>query len=653
MPRSEFRSTLAWLWFRLLALGILGLVFAEALKLAQGEAQGWTYYLRTSEVMFEVLVRLVFAALAGIVAGSLLTALTAPFLWFLPSSQKRIADWVMKIAVIAVLFFDSRFALKMLLASWGTNYSERFVNALFTAHFLLFVVLLWIPRSRKQVLTSIDGMLGERMTRRTAIATVAGAAGLVVTEFAISKTVPVVRAALAPQRPKNNILLISFDALAAEDMGVYGYKLPTTPNIGAFARQATVFQNFYSASTFTTPSIATMLTGLYPSEHYVYQLIGRLRPEDAVRSLPHQMRQGGYATGAFISSPYAYYLAEAMRSQYDFLPEPVFQKGGLQSMWDGTEPLHQHTGVGNRMDEYNDLMLSWNSLGRMPLDLFHRFPATETFAHAEKMVDQLPDGFFLWIHVMTPHSPYHPDAASRGTFLPESEFKKFENEGDDGARRWFPHYSPAEQPEVDLRRLAYDEFILTADRAFGSFMSAMEKSGKLSNTTVILSADHGESFEGGIYQHEDQYMTRPEIHIPLIIRTPDQQQGRTVSVTADQTSLAPTILELAGQPKPEWMRGPSLVKWLKPDSSSEDQGMAFCQYLENNSIFKPLHHGTVGVIDGQYQYVLILSSSQGVLRPLPQAQFWELNKSSEYPARAEVMRAQIFQRFPELTQTSA
>jgi arylsulfatase A-like enzyme len=653
MPKGDFRSTLKWIWFRFTTLGVLGLAFAEALKLAQGEAQGWTYYLPTSGVIFEVVVRLVFAALAGIVAGTVLAALLAPFLWYLKSSRDRIADWAMKIAVIVVLFLASRFALKMLLASWGANYSSRFTDALLAAYLLIFIAVLCIPRSRKQVLTSIDGFMGEKVTRRTAIATVVGAAGLVATEFAISRTAPIVKAALAPQRPKSNMLLITFDALAAEDMSVYGYKLPTTPNISAFARNATLFKNFYSASTFTTPSIASMLTGVYPSEHHVYQLIGRLGTQDASRSLPHQMREGGYTTGAFLSSPYAYYLVEAMRNQYDFLPAPVFQKGGLQGLWDGTASLHQHSGIGNRMDEYNDMMYVWNSLGGMPLDLFHRFPATDSFAHAEKMLDTLPDGFFLWIHVMTPHSPYHPDAASRGTFIPESEFKKFENEGDEGARRWYPHYPPEDQSQVDQRRLAYDEFILTADRAFGSFMSAMEKSGKLSNTTIVLSADHGESFEGGIYQHEDQYMTRPEIHIPLIIRTPNQQQGRIVSYTADQTSLAPTILELSGQPRPEWMRSPSLVKWLSGDGTGEGQGMAFCQFLENNSIFKPLEHGSIGVIDGRYQYVVVLSSSHGVLRPLSQAQFWNLDRSNDDPARAQAMRAAIHERFPDLTQNPA
>ena len=90
-------------------------------------------------------------------------------------------------------------------------------------------------------------------------------------------------------------------------------------------------------------------------------------------------------------------------------------------------------------------------------------------------------------------------------------------------------------------------------------MLDLETSGKLCDTTVIVSADHGESFEGGVYQHRSPYLTRPVVHIPLIIRTPDQHDGRTVSITADQTALAPTILDLATLPKPHWMRSQSLV----------------------------------------------------------------------------------------------
>ena len=202
------------------------------------------------------------------------------------------------------------------------------------------------------------------MTRRTAIATVAGTAALVATEFALGKRFSAVKTALGPQRPKSNILLITFDALSAEDMSLYGYKLPTTPNIDAFARKGTVFTNFYSASTFTTPSVATMVTGVYPSECGVYQLQGQVRAENAGKSLPHAMRAAGYASGAFVSNPVAYYLATGLENAYDLLPEPTFLKGGLQHLWEVTSPLHQDSGFGCRSDEYSDLENVWNFLSR-------------------------------------------------------------------------------------------------------------------------------------------------------------------------------------------------------------------------------------------------------------------------------------------------
>jgi hypothetical protein len=96
--------------------------------------------------------------------------------------------------------------------------------------------------------------------------------------------------------------------------------------------------------------------------------------------------------------------------------------------------------------------------------------------------------------------------------------------------------------------------------------------------------------------------------------------------------------------------GQSLVAWLNRDSQGEGEGLAFCQFLERNSVFKPLHHGTVGVIDGRYQYVLDLDTQKGTLRPLSEAQIWNLDRSAENPALAEKLRAAICRRFPELVQ---
>jgi arylsulfatase A-like enzyme len=585
----------------------------------------------------------IFAALAGIALGTICAALLAPLLWLFAAARERLTGWIVGAGVLVVVFLDSRFALTTLM-DWS-RHGGKYASAFYVAHFLLFVLALCIPRARKEVLTSLNTFLSAKMSRRMALATVVGAVALAVLEFAAGKNAQTAHAAQPAQRPKSNILLITFDALDAEDMSLYGYPLPTTPNIDAFAGKATVFTNFYSASTFTTPGIATMATGMYPSETHVHQLQGRLSRADAEKSLPQLMRNRGYATGGFLSNPFAYYFAKNFDGAYDSLPEPAFQHGGLQHVWDATVALHQNSGIGTRVDEYTNLEWFWNFIGHP--DLVMRFRAAESFGQAREMLTQLPDGYFLWVHVMTPHQPYLPDAADQGRFLPADEGRRY---ADESELLFKPHYPPSQQSQVDRRRLLYDEFVLTADRAFGGFMTDLEKDGKLQNTTVIVSADHGESFEGGVFQHESLYQTRPVIHVPLIIRTPGQQDGRKVAFTADQTSLAPTILELAGQPKPEWMRGESLTGWLNRNGQGDGEGMAFCQYLERNSAFRPLHHGTVGVIDGTYQYVFDLDSQKGTLRPLKEAHIWNLDHSAENPDKAAALRAAIFSRFPELPQ---
>lgn len=654
MPKEPgFRSNLTSLWFRLMSLGMVGLVFAEALLLVSGKVQSWTYYLATAEVVFEVVVRLIFAALAGITLGSVCTALLAPFFWHFKASRETVAEWATKVGVVLVVFLDSKLALTTLI-KWSYQLSDHrsiIDTALLAAYFVAFGIALCLTRSRKEVVTSLDGLLEEKVTRRTAIATVAGAAALAATEFAFAKSAHRVTTALAPQRPKSNFLLITFDAMSAEEMSMYGTNLPTTPNIDAFARKGTVFSNFYSGSTFTTPSVATILTGTYPSESGVYQLRGRVRAGKTDKSLPHVMRAAGYASAGLFTNPFAYYLATSLENEFDVLPHPVFHPGGLQHLWDTTQPLHQDSKFGSRTDEYFDLEGVWNLITGNPNSRTSRYRPGATFEDARQILAKLPEGFFLWVHAFPPHSPYLPDLAEQGRLLPQKELLKFVDESE---TRWQPHYEPDQQGYVDRHRLAYNEYIASADRAFGTFMADLEARGKLRDTTVIVSADHGESFQGGVFQHGGPYQTRPVIHIPLIVRTPGQQEQREVAVTADQTAIAPTILELAGQPKPDWMRGQSLAKWLNRNGEGEGEGRAFCQYLERNSAFEPVRRGTVGVIDGhsKHQYVLDLDTQKGWLRPLNEAHIWNLDRTAENPKLAETLRAAIYSQFPDLPKKS-
>src|SRR6266478_4681772 len=184
------RSTFASLWFRLVSLGIVGLVFAEAVFLAKARIQGWTFYLTPSEIVFEVAVRLVFAALTGVLLGTICVVLILPFIKL---SRTRVVEWATWAAVVLVLFFDSRFALTILIEGRGRG--PRFTTAALIAHFLAFLIALAIPRMRRELLGSLDVFLGEKMTRAMTLVTIVAAVGLAATEFVFARSTHTVKAA--------------------------------------------------------------------------------------------------------------------------------------------------------------------------------------------------------------------------------------------------------------------------------------------------------------------------------------------------------------------------------------------------------------------------------------------------------------------------
>jgi arylsulfatase A-like enzyme len=659
---ESFLAALTSLWLRLSTMSIVALLFLLALQLPPKLA-GWSFYLRPPEVAFEVAVFAVFTALSGVALGALCAAAVAPFLFYCRSSRRRIVEAVTAVGAAGTTFLCLTVALTVLL-KWA-HVSGILKTAIVACYLIAFALAVCIPRGRKQLAGSLDDYLGEKATRRAVIGTGIAAAALVAAEAAMGK---MASAAVIPKRVMRpsgpNILLVTFDAFSAEDMSLYGYRLPTTPNIEEFARNSSVFTHLYSGSTFTTPCVATMLTGQHPSEHHVYQLEGRFRRAGAAKTLPRAMRSGGYSTGASISNPFAYFLAQGIAEDYDALPEPAYDVNGFRRSWDALGMLHQRQPFGTRTDEFFSLESAWDSVpSRLEKDnprLFARssgYPPAGSFEQAREILGKLPDGFFLWVHLFAPHAPYLPDKADSGRFLPGNEMRTETDQAAipvyGGVRGAWPLYRPSEQGLVDKTRLRYDEFVADADRAFGAFLSGAEEAGRLRNTAVIVSADHGESFEGGLLTHGSRFQTRPEIHIPLIIRLPGQERGARVAVTADQTSLAPTILEIAGLPRPDWMRGPSLLPWLNRNNEGEGQGLAFTQYLATNSSFKPVTHGTVGVIDGRHQYVLDLDTGKGILRPLAEAQSSNLDRSAENPTLAQTLREAIYTRFPDLPRKPA
>lgn len=100
-----------------------------------------------------------------------------------------------------------------------------------------------------------------------------------------------------------NVLLISVDTLRADHMGCYGYGRNTTPNIDSLALESLVFDDIQATSSWTLPSLASMMTGLYPGSHGCVKMDTALA--SGIPTLSEKLTEDGYFTGAIVSQAFA------------------------------------------------------------------------------------------------------------------------------------------------------------------------------------------------------------------------------------------------------------------------------------------------------------------------------------------------------------
>ncbi|HTF90097.1 MAG TPA: sulfatase-like hydrolase/transferase [Planctomycetota bacterium] len=98
-----------------------------------------------------------------------------------------------------------------------------------------------------------------------------------------------------------NVLLVTLDTTRADRLGCYGARNARTPNIDALAARGTSFGQAITCVPLTTPSHASILTGLYPPSHGVRNN-GEAPLGSERLTLAEILRDHGYQTAAFVSS---------------------------------------------------------------------------------------------------------------------------------------------------------------------------------------------------------------------------------------------------------------------------------------------------------------------------------------------------------------
>jgi len=322
----------------------------------------------------------------------------------------------------------------------------------------------------------------------------------------------IAEAAKAAPAGRPNFVVILFDDLGWGDLGAYRSQAPATPRLDRLAAQGAVFENFYAAAPYCTPSRAGLLTGRWPIRSGLTQVVfpaghaidrvqratGRpIRlPADEI-TLAEALHAGGYATmmvgkwhlGAEAPSlpndlGFEHYLG--VLHSNDMQPLPLWRDREIAE----PHPLDQRT-------------------------LTRRY-TNEAVAFVEANRER---PFFLYLAHSFPHEPLHASAEQAG-------------KSSSGV---------------------YGDVLADLDASTGAIVDALEKLGLARSTLVLVTSDNGPWFEGsaGALRGRKNDTFEGGMRVPLIARWAGRiPAGQRIEDVAAAIDLLPTALGLAGLPLP-------------------------------------------------------------------------------------------------------
>lgn len=179
---------------------------------------------------------------------------------------------------------------------------------------------------------------------------------------------PTIATAEPPKGP--NVIVYVMDALRASQLSLYGYPKETDPFMRELGLRGLVFDQAYAASSWTKPSVASLLTSLYPQTHGVGAYSYSDSMPESVQTLPEYFQKEGYHTAHFSANPLSASLSN-LHQGFD----TTFTPNAFQS------PSESNQGRKVRASTLNQTIIPW--------------------------IEEHKKGrFFVYIQTMDTHTPY-------------------------------------------------------------------------------------------------------------------------------------------------------------------------------------------------------------------------------------------------------
>jgi arylsulfatase A-like enzyme len=323
--------------------------------------------------------------------------------------------------------------------------------------------------------------------------------------------------AAAPSRPRfDHVFVWMVDTLRADKLRAYNPRSRVvTPRYDAFIADATRFSWATVPGTWSLPSHASLLTGVYPTVHHATAHEARLSTR--VPFLAEVMKKAGFRAGMFSSNGY------------------ISRKWGFDRGWDVNRNFIRES-LPNGAEYLWKIARPW-----VAANVGHR--QLVYLATIEPHVAYVPRREFLARYWKKPYrGPIKP--ALSGVQLGLIKEGKLAIGAEDRA------YLEA----------LYDGEISQSDAAFGAFIADLKALGIYDRSVVIVVSDHGDQFNehGGLGHGDTVYQELT--HVPLVIRAPGVlPPGHVVHADVEIMDVFATILDLAGVGAPPGTQGDSLV----------------------------------------------------------------------------------------------
>jgi arylsulfatase A-like enzyme len=319
--------------------------------------------------------------------------------------------------------------------------------------------------------------------------------------------------------PRKSVLVVTLDTLRPDAIGAYATDLVgggknLTPVMDRLAAEGVLYEQAVATAPLTEPSHLAILTGVPPHRTGVVSNGTELgdRPELLQRVLHGQ----GWNTAGFVSG-FPLHGKYGWRQGMDVYDDDFGRFRGLHRL--------------SIVQAVDQLVLPGNTLRERRGDL-----AVDRALTWLDSVDGAP--FFLWLHLFDAHAPYEsPDHS----FDPPR----------DGSALALPAYWPPPHRSITseawLTR-AYQAEVSYVDAQVGRVIDRLRAQGRLDDTIIVLTADHGESLteHGYLFDHGDD-LYDPSLLVPLIVRAPGQAQaGLRLRCQVGNLDVAPTVLGMLG-----------------------------------------------------------------------------------------------------------